>query len=488
MSVAQSKRIEQRTHPDAPEQRTVDVDVEGLNVKGRTVSGYAAVYGTESRDLGGYRERIAAGAFDNVLAGDDVDVRCLLNHDPNIVLGRTKSGTLKLSSDSRGLKFECELPETRSDLREAVERRDLDGASFRFVVDEEEWQGDELRTVKTIKELHDVTLATYPAYPSASVELRTRPEPKPGDRPANGGGLVIRDRLRPEDRTGDGGSDVERRVVEAIQSVRKGETRSIGVGDAEAITPPELSSYLFEALRPSSVALLSGVLTIPTDKAEVIWPKLSTAVDPSWIAAGTEIPQGDPTITKLTNKPKKLAHLIQIENEVIDDSEPSVIDVLNNHLALMLALKLDFTVFEGDSSIEKDGPDGMANIAGIQHGKKPTKYDPFIEAVGALQDANAPGPYVAVGPPSVFTALALMKNKNEDQLAAPKEMPKVFTSTQLTRTFVYAPSQVVITPRQDATIEVDRSRLFHRDESEMRGKLRADILLPNPEAIILLDE
>ena len=94
---------------------------------------------------------------------------------------------------------------------------------------------------------------------------------------------------------------------------------------------------------------------------------------------------------------------------------------------------------------------------------------------------------MAVGPPSVFTALALLKDKNENQLAAPKEMPKVFTTTQVSKTFVYSPSQVVLVRRQDAEIELDRSRLFNEDESEIRGKLRADLLLPNPEAVVLLE-
>jgi HK97 family phage prohead protease len=156
-----------------PEQRTIDVDVESLDTRGRTVHGYAAVYGVLSEDLGGYRERIAPGAFAGVL---DADVRALLNHDANEVLGRTKSGTLRLFDEQRGLRFELDLPDSPlgQNVREAVRRGDIDGASFRFVVGDEDNEG-EVRTIKSVQELLDVTLAVYPAYPAASVELRTRP-------------------------------------------------------------------------------------------------------------------------------------------------------------------------------------------------------------------------------------------------------------------------------------------------------------------------
>lgn len=162
----------------APEQRTIDVDVGSLDTRGRTVTGYAAVYNTTSEDLGGYREVIAPGAFADVL---DADVRALLNHDANEVLGRTKSGTLRLFDEQRGLRFELDLPDSPlgENMRSAVQRGDVDGASFRFVVDEggEEWSPDgETRTITRVKELLDASLATYPSYPAASVELRSRPQ------------------------------------------------------------------------------------------------------------------------------------------------------------------------------------------------------------------------------------------------------------------------------------------------------------------------
>src|SRR6266545_6073742 len=115
-----------KTKHDAPEQRTIDVDVEDIDTRGRTLVGYASVYGAVSGDLGGFRERIAPGAFAGVL---DADVRALLNHDPNEVLGRTKSGTLRLADEQRGLRFELDLPDSPlgQNVREAVRRGDVDG-------------------------------------------------------------------------------------------------------------------------------------------------------------------------------------------------------------------------------------------------------------------------------------------------------------------------------------------------------------------------
>ncbi len=162
------------TETKAPEQRTIDVDVEDIDSRGRTLVGYAAVYGAVA-DLGDFKETISRGAFATVL---DADVRALLNHDPNQVLGRTKSGTLRLYDEPRGLRFEIDVPDSPlgENVRAAVRRGDIDGASFRFRVGEDRWSGD-LRTIDSVAALHDVTLATYPAYPDSSVELRSRPNP-----------------------------------------------------------------------------------------------------------------------------------------------------------------------------------------------------------------------------------------------------------------------------------------------------------------------
>jgi HK97 family phage prohead protease len=153
-----------------------------IRAKGDTpqIEGYAAVFNTET-DLGWFRESIAPGAFKRALS-EKQDVRCLFNHEPDHVLGRTKSGTLALNEDNTGLHFVCDLPETQmgKDVRAMILRGDVDQCSFGFIVREEDVvYGDKSKdTVRVIKDvdLFDVSPVTYPAYPTTSVEARSNAE------------------------------------------------------------------------------------------------------------------------------------------------------------------------------------------------------------------------------------------------------------------------------------------------------------------------
>ena len=139
------------------------------------VRGYASVFDKLSENLGGFREIIAPGAFDEVL---NDDVRALFNHDPNLILARTKSGTLRLSVDDNGLAYEFTPPNTNTgrDLVESMKRGDVSQSSFAFTVDSDEWSEDQegrvLRTITKMKRLLDVSPVTYPAYPDATVGMR----------------------------------------------------------------------------------------------------------------------------------------------------------------------------------------------------------------------------------------------------------------------------------------------------------------------------
>ncbi len=141
---------------------------------GQKAAGYAAVFDTIT-DIGGFfREKIAPGAFSKSIGSSDV--RCLFNHNASLLLGRTKSGTLRLKEDEHGLHYEVDLPDTQAgrDLVVSMERGDVDGSSFGFVAVRQEWddtQDPPLRTVLEA-ELYDVSPVTYPAYDDTEVALR----------------------------------------------------------------------------------------------------------------------------------------------------------------------------------------------------------------------------------------------------------------------------------------------------------------------------
>lgn len=154
------------------------------------IRGYAAVFNTLSEDLGGFREQIATGAFTDALGSSDV--RALINHDPNHVLGRSTSGTLTMREDATGLAVEIVPPDTQSarDLVELMKRGDVSQMSFAFTVGKEDQQwtrdgsGPWLRTIKKVARLFDVSVVTYPAYPATSAAVRALEEVRAADESA----------------------------------------------------------------------------------------------------------------------------------------------------------------------------------------------------------------------------------------------------------------------------------------------------------------
>ena len=156
-----------------------DIELRVSEGKNPKLSGYAARFNKDSVDLGGFTERIAPGAFDDALGKSDV--RALKNHDPNLVLGRTASKTLRLNANTKGLKFEVDMPDTTTgkDTVEEIRRGDITGCSFAFTVADggDDWldrpDGGWLRTINKVNELFDVGPVTYPAYPDTSVAARS---------------------------------------------------------------------------------------------------------------------------------------------------------------------------------------------------------------------------------------------------------------------------------------------------------------------------
>ena len=161
------------------ERRFVSHPLEYREEDDGTIEGIASKV-EEFYDLGWFEEKVARGAFDDVLKDD---VRALFNHDPNLVLARTKSKTLKLFVDKDGnLAYSYKTPQRSYalDLQDSVKNKDVDQSSFAFRVKEEKWEWatkenklkKDKRTIIKFEKLFDVSPVTYPASPSTKVAAR----------------------------------------------------------------------------------------------------------------------------------------------------------------------------------------------------------------------------------------------------------------------------------------------------------------------------
>lgn len=169
------------------EVRAADLHAETRDDGTMVLRGYAALYDTETVIGGMFREVIAPGAFSEAVGRDDV--RALWNHDPNVVLGRTASGTLRLHADDAGLRYEAVLdPQNPDHVRvyRMVSRGDVTQSSFGFEVQGQEWRdtgktGTLPLRVITRTRLFDVSPVAYPAYPQTTVTARDLPSAATSD-------------------------------------------------------------------------------------------------------------------------------------------------------------------------------------------------------------------------------------------------------------------------------------------------------------------
>lgn len=150
------------------------------------IAGHAAVFDEEyvmwDSDYMRVAEVIRSGAFKEAIKAKQ-DVRCLINHDANQIIGRTAAGTMTLKEDERGLFYDCEPPDTQlgRDIRTLIKRNDITGCSFAFTVGDEvrteEKKGKKyfiLREIKRVDMLYDAGPVTYPAYEGTDVAARAK--------------------------------------------------------------------------------------------------------------------------------------------------------------------------------------------------------------------------------------------------------------------------------------------------------------------------
>jgi HK97 family phage prohead protease len=147
----------------------------------KEIGGIAAVINSVT-DLGYFEEVIMAGAFDNALS-KDYDIRCLFNHEAELILGRTKANTCKVFVNGDGNLEYTWVPDyenpTHMSVVRSIMRGDITQSSFAFTIKEQTWSESTKygtmgkRTIKVIEDLYDVSPVTYPAYEETEADARS---------------------------------------------------------------------------------------------------------------------------------------------------------------------------------------------------------------------------------------------------------------------------------------------------------------------------
>ena len=319
--VANAELRAQTPQPETPE-TTQDNDSQQPqnDQQGKTISGYAIVWNSPSKDLGGFTEIVTSDALNGV---DLSDVLMLNNHDYTQVLGSVKAGTLTLETDDKGLKFTAQLPNTSfaNDVYEEVQSGNVDSCSFGFEVNDggDTWTKDDdgniTRTVNQVKNLFDVSVVAVPAYDDTNVQVDTRSYEK-----------FINNQK---------GEDTKMTKQTIIDPASQGETRAFdnyikSMGETRdglstdgngVLIPSEIITPIFQSKKNSN--RLSDYATVKqVSTGQGSYPIAGN--DPSKVLAtkaeSTEIADVDPEVTGVEFKTQTRAGKVYLSQELVDDN------------------------------------------------------------------------------------------------------------------------------------------------------------------------
>ncbi|NMV50661.1 phage major capsid protein [Lactobacillus reuteri] len=306
----------------------------------KKLSGYAIVWNTPSKDLGGFKEVVSPDALKGV---DLSNVLMLNDHDYTQVLASVKAGTLKLTPDDKGLHFDATLPDTTTanDVFANVNAGNLDSCSFSFDVDDgsDKWekddQGNITRTINQIKDLFDVSVVAVPAYDSTNVAANN----------SDNKNVQVNTRSYEQFIKGENKKMTEKTI---INNNEKTETRSfedfirshgelrdgLKTSGATAVIPQEVVTPVLELKNSKyNLAQYATVKTVSTGAGHYpIAKRNNTAV----LATKEELADiADIDANMFEDVPfdvKTRAGKIALSNEVVDDSAVDIVSEVKNQL------------------------------------------------------------------------------------------------------------------------------------------------------------
>lgn len=357
----------------------------------KTIEGYALLFNSPSKDLGGFVELIDPKALDNV---DLSNVIMLDQHDYSKPLASVKAGTLKLDVDDKGLHFVATLDDSVSyanDAYQNVKSGNVDSMSFRFDVDDggdeftQDDQGNVTRTIKQVKDLFEVSTVTLPAYDQANVQVDKRSyEEFLNTQKGEKRNMTEKTIIKPEN--------------EKVQEVRSfedyikshGEQRSgLATDGAQAVIPSEVVTPVFEgANAKQNLAQMATVKQVSTGSGK--YP--ISIPDPTKFLATKEelatIPDVDASVNDVPFEAKTYAGKIYLSNELIDDS---AIDIKQEVQSQLQQLVLNTDNHNVITLLQTLTSENAANVDGLKKIKNTEIVPAVLGSNGSMVITNQDG-------------------------------------------------------------------------------------------------
>jgi HK97 family phage major capsid protein len=277
-------------------------------------------------------------------------------------------------------------------------------------------------------------------------------------------------------------------------------TEASGLG--AAVTPPEFSASFFDRLAATAVFLQAGAPVVTTDRDSLTVPRVISDTTAGWVSEGNSITSTDANADTVTATPRKLAGLQPVTNETLADSSPSVGEMIVAGLVRSIALELDRAFFFGSGAAPEIR--GLANTANIQYVTAGAPdFDDIVDGIELLQTANATPTALFLSPRAwsdLLRVKELTSGSNKPALlpssgsvsdgfqqsvfGIPVYVSGVLSWDPNLAYLVDMPRAVTVVRRQDTTVEIDSSRLFHQDTSEIRAITRVDLVVQQPRAVV----
>ena len=270
-------------------------------------------------------------------------------------------------------------------------------------------------------------------------------------------------------------------------------TENGGLG--AAVTPEEWARYVLDHLSAASVLLASGATEIRTSAKAVHVPRVLTDDGAVWLDELEEIPEGPPTGDELLLTPRKVAKLVKLSNESVNDSDPAVLDVVGTAMVRGVGLEADRAMFAGTGGKQ---PLGILNQAPALPGfDGAPDYAGLVSGAGLVRAAGGT-PNVVYVNPADLTALQLATGTDDRPLIGDPTQgaPPVIAGLAVWATpatpagtaIVAQADQIVVAVREDASVVVSEHALFTSDGSVARVIARLDVGVNDPDGLCVVKD